>query len=503
MLFNSYIFIFLFLPLALLGYFLLNKRKRYELAKYYLVGMSLWFYAYFNVSYLWIILASILVNYVCHLRMTALTSQGKRTSDLWFGLGIFFNIGLLFYFKYYDFFVENINALFHVSFTLKNIILPLGISFFTFQQIAFLVDVRRGDAEPQTASDYMLFVSFFPQLIAGPIVSHREMLPQFKDPELKSPNYRNLYTGFCIFVIGLAKKILLADVFGQAVEWGYKYSHLLSGFSTALVIVFYALQIYFDFSGYCDMAVGIGYLFNLRIPVNFISPYRAENILDFWNRWHITLTRFFTGYLYIPLGGNRRGKLRTYLNILIVFLVSGIWHGAGYTFIIWGLLHGVMNIVTRFFHEVKKRFTFMEREPAILRKLQKVLAVAVTFIAVSIAWVFFRADSVVQALSVIRSLSHLQEPGVYSELSSFFSLQTVGYVFKILHMEDLAFVPYFPMVCYCLISIWLIWGRKEEPGMGELPRLKPTILNCVLYCALFLWCLFSFSGVSIFLYFNF
>ena len=503
MLFNSYIFILLFLPLALLGYFLLNKQKRYELAKYYLIGMSLWFYAYFNVSYLWIILASIFVNYACHLRMTAISPQGNKTSKVWFGLGIFFNIGLLFYFKYYDFFVENINVLFHVSFTLKNIILPLGISFFTFQQIAFLTDVKRGEVERQSVSDYMLFVAFFPQLIAGPIVSHREMLPQFRNPELKRPNYRNLYTGFCIFVMGLAKKILLADVFGLAVEWGYNYSHLLSGFSTALVIVFYALQIYFDFSGYCDMAVGIGSLFNLRIPVNFISPYKAENIPDFWNRWHITLTRFFTGYLYIPLGGNRRGRLRTYLNILIVFLVSGIWHGAGYTFIIWGLLHGVMNIVTRIFHGIKGHFTFIEKEPVILRKLQKALAAAVTFTAVSIAWVFFRADSVPQALSVLESLFHWQESGVYGELSTFFFSQTAGYIFKMLHVEDLTFVSYFPMVCYCLISIWLIWGRKEDPGVGERSEPKPTLLNCVLYCALLLWCLFSFSGVSIFLYFNF
>lgn len=503
MLFNSYIFLFLFLPLALLGYFALNKRKRYELAKLYLVLMSLWFYAYFNVSYLWIILASILINYICHLRMTVTAPQGKRTSDFWFGFGILFNLGLLFYFKYYDFFVENINALFQVSFTLKNIILPLGISFFTFQQIAFLVDVRRGEVERQTVSDYMLFVSFFPQLIAGPIVSHREMLPQFKNLELKHPDYKNLYTGFCIFVIGLSKKILLADVFGQAVEWGYNYSQLLSGFSTALVIVFYALQIYFDFSGYCDMAMGIGYLFNLRIPANFISPYKAENIPDFWSRWHITLTRFFTGYLYIPLGGNRRGKLRTYLNILIVFLVSGIWHGAGYTFIIWGLLHGVMNVVTRIFHEIKDRFSITEKEPAILRKLQKVLAIVVTFTAVSIAWVFFRADTVSQALSVLKSLFNLQAPGVYGELASFFPQQAVGYVFKLLHMQDLAFVPYFPMICYCIVSILLVWGHKDDFDTCDRPDYRPTVFKCVLYCALFLWCLFSFSGVSIFLYFNF
>lgn len=503
MLFNSYIFIFLFLPLALLGYFLLNGWGRYEAAKYYLAVMSLWFYAYFNVSYLWIILASIGVNYLCHLRMTAPSRKGKAIAGLWFGTGILFNLGLLFYFKYYDFFVENINCLFRASFTLKNILLPMGISFFTFQQIAFLVDVRRGEVERQPVSDYLLFVTFFPQLIAGPIVSHREMLPQFRELQLKRPDAGNLYTGFCIFAAGLAKKILLADVFGQAVNWGYGYSHLLSGAGAALVIFFYALQIYFDFSGYCDMAVGIGYLFNLRIPVNFMSPYKAENIADFWGRWHITLTRFFTGYLYIPLGGNRRGRLRTYLNVLLVFFVSGIWHGAGYTFILWGLLHGVMNIVTRVFHEWKKRLAFLKKEPEILQKAQKALAVAVTFAAVSVAWVFFRADSISQALSILGSLSDRSKPNVYGELASFFTLPEAGYVFKLLHMEDMAFVPYFPMVCYCAAAVFLIWGCRSMTESKGRQGPAPTVLNCVLFSALFLWCLFSFSGVSIFLYFNF
>lgn len=500
MLFNSYIFLFLFLPLALFGYFLFNKLKKYEFSKYYLIGMSLWFYAYFNVSYLWIILVSILINYICHVRMISGTRK-KSVLNFWFWSGLLFNVGLLFYFKYFNFFTENLNHLFRTSFTLKQILLPLGISFFTFQQIAFLADTKKGDVSRQPLSDYMLFVTFFPQLIAGPIVSHREMLPQFKNPDLKLPNFQNLYTGFRIFVLGLAKKILLADIFGQAVNWGYDNSQLLSGPSTALVILFYTLQIYFDFSGYCDMARGIGYLFNLRIPVNFSSPYKAENIPDFWSRWHMTLTRFFTGYLYIPLGGNRKGTLRTYGNILIVFFVSGIWHGAGYTFILWGLLHGVLNIVSRIFHKQKEHFAFLKKEPVILQKLQKIFAIVLTFLAVNITWVFFRSESVSQAFSILTSLFHFNGPNVYTELASFFNLPEIWYILKILNMDTLAFGTYFAMTCYCLISVFLIWGCKNISETES--RFKPSPAGCILLCLLFLWCLTSLSGVSSFLYFNF
>lgn len=501
MLFNSYIFLFLFLPLALSGYFLLNRLGRYEFSKYYLIGMSLWFYAYFNPSYLWIILISIFVNYICHRGMFFFGAQSRKKLNFCFYSGLIFNLGLLFYFKYFNFFIENINHLFQASVTLKQILLPLGISFFTFQQIAFLADTKKGEVSKQPLSDYMLFVTFFPQLIAGPIVSHREMLPQFKDASLKSPNAQNLYTGFRIFVLGLAKKVLLADIFGQAVQWGYDNYQLLSGAGTALVILFYTFQIYFDFSGYCDMARGIGYLFNLKIPVNFSSPYKAENIQDFWGRWHMTLTRFFTCYLYIPLGGNRKGSFRTYLNILIVFFVSGIWHGAGYTFILWGLLHGILNVLTRLFHQFKKRIAFLQKDAKFFQKLRKILAVAATFIAVNITWVFFRADSVSQAFSVLGSLFAFDKPSVLAELASFFNLPEIWYILKALGLYQFSGSTYIAMIAFCLISAFLIWGCKNIAETEK--RVQPTAVKCVLLSMLFLWCLTSLSGVSSFLYFNF
>lgn len=242
-------------------------------------------------------------------------------------------------------------------------------------------------------------------------------------------------------------------------------------------------------------------MFNIKIPVNFSSPYKAENIQDFWARWHMTLTRFFTGYLYIPLGGNRKGTFRTCLNILIVFLVSGIWHGAGYTFILWGLLHGILNVLTRLFHQWKKQIPLLQNHTGFFFQVRRLLAVAATFVAVNIAWVFFRADSVSQALAILRSLFDLHTPGVYAELASFFNLPEIRYILKILRADTFAFSSYFAMIVFCLISAFLIWGCKNIAETEN--QLKPNTVKCVLLSMLFLYCLISLSGVSSFLYFNF
>lgn len=501
MLFNSYIFLFLFLPLAFSGYFLFNHFRKYELSKYYLTGMSLWFYAYFNHSYLWIILASILVNYLCHHLMVSHSSRKKGLLNTYFVCGLLFNLGLLFYFKYFNFFTDTISQIFHLSWNFKKILLPLGISFFTFQQIAFLADTRKGELKLQKFSDYMLFVTFFPQLIAGPIVSHQEMLPQFCNKELKSVNYKNLYTGLHIFILGLSKKVLLADTLGKAADWGYLHSDVLHGFSALLVTVFYSLQLYLDFSGYCDMARGIGYLFNIKIPVNFFSPYKAENIQDFWSRWHMTLTRFFTRYLYIPLGGNRKGAVRTYVNIFIVFLVSGIWHGAGFTFIIWGMLHGIASIATRLFHQYKKKLFPSLKESGVFHTIRKVLAIAATFLFVNLAWVFFRADSLTQAFSILRSLFDFGRPEVFAELASLFDLPENWLIFKALRIYNPVYTSFMVMIIISLISAFAVWGCKNIAEKEE--TFCPTIPGCLFLSLLMVWCITSLSGVSSFLYFNF
>ncbi len=337
MLFNSYIFILLFLPVSVSIYFLLNKAHQYVLSNIWLIGMSLWFYAYFNVDYIVIILVSISGNYILS-RMLYTKSINKNSfmKKTVLIIGILINIISIFYFKYFDFFITNINALFHQNFELKNILLPLGISFFTFQQISYLIDSYRGETKDYGFIEYALFVSFFPQLIAGPIVLHSEVIPQFRDRELRKFNHDNMAKGLYIFAIGLFKKVLIADTFAKAVSWGFNSYLSISSMDTFLVSLFYTFQLYFDFSGYCDMAIGIGNMFNIQLPANFNSPYKATSITDFWSRWHMSLTRFLRQYVYIPLGGNRKGKIRTYVNIMIVYLISGIWHGANWTFIIWG-----------------------------------------------------------------------------------------------------------------------------------------------------------------------
>ena len=356
MLFNSYIFIFVFLPLTLGSYYGLHKLGKPVFAKVTLILMSFWFYGYFNPSYLWIMCSSIVVNYLLsqllQRRWEGTISKGQLAllKKALLGIGLIFNLGLIFYFKYYDFFVDNLNKCFSTDFQLKNIVLPLGISFFTFQQVSYMVDSYRGETKEYNFTDYTLFVTFFPQLIAGPIVLHNEVLPQFEDKNNWKINWDNIARGLYMFAAGLVKKAVIADTLSGSVSWGY--SHLGSGLTSMdaiLTMLAYTFQIYFDFSGYCDMATGLGYMFNIHIPMNYNSPYKALSVVEFWKRWHLTLTRFLRTYVYFPLGGSRRGTVRTYINIIIVFLVSGLWHGANWNFICWGLYYFVLLLIEKNF----------------------------------------------------------------------------------------------------------------------------------------------------------
>ena len=300
MLFNSYIFILLFLPVSLLLYFLLNKLELHKGALLSLTTMSFSFYAYNNISYLFVLIVSILVNWLFVKIMNRLSDD--RIVKLALLLGIFFNVGMIFYFKYYDFFIENMNAITGSDFVLRDIVLPLGISFFTFQQISYLVDTYRKETQGYSFLEYVAFVSFFPQLVAGPIVLHQEIIPQFQDKSRWHFSHESFAEGLYKFAVGLFKKVLIADTFGIAVAWGWNNLELVSSLDMFLIMLAYTFQIYFDFSGYSDMAVGIAKMFHIDIPVNFHSPYKARSIIDFWSRWHITLTRFLRTYVYFPLG---------------------------------------------------------------------------------------------------------------------------------------------------------------------------------------------------------
>lgn len=389
MLFNSFEFIFVFLPVVLLAYFGLNRLNLHQWAKGVLVLASLYFYAFFNTSYLPIIVSSILVNYGVAVEMR---KWDEVTKKVLFGIGLLFNLGMLGYFKYTDFMIENVNALFNTNYTLKNILLPLGISFFTFQQLAFVVDTYKNKGRLPKFLDYCNFVTFFPQLIAGPIVLPEEMLPQFEDKANRNPRAKNLFDGIFIFSVGLAKKVIIADSIAVFANAGYNLD--LPHYTMAeawLISLSYTFQLYFDFSGYCDMAIGIGKMFNINLPLNFNAPYRATNFQDFWRRWHITLNRFLTQYVYIPLGGSRRKEVRVYFNIGIVFLISGIWHGAGWTFVVWGICHGIGVMIHRIW---KKKG----------HSMPSWLGMFITFFFINILWVLFRADNMHEAWVIISSM---------------------------------------------------------------------------------------------------
>lgn len=486
MLFNSYIFVLFFLPIALIAYFGLNRMGRYTMAKVTLVCMSLWFYAYFHVSYLFIILGSVLFNHICSKLL--LRPDKKSLHLLLLIFGILVNLSAIFYFKYFNFFIENLNFMFHTSVIIGEILMPLGISFFTFQQISYLVDSYRGETQGYTFLDYALFVTFFPQLVAGPIVLHQEMIPQFHEPKRKQLDQNMLAKGIWLFSIGLFKKVMIADVLGKGVEWGFADPALMTGLEAAVVSVLYTLQIYFDFSGYCDMACGLANMFGLELPLNFSSPYKSVSILEFWQRWHMTLTRFLRKYIYFPLGGSKKGTARTVLNVMIVFLISGIWHGAAWTYILWGLLHGAANVLCRIFRKVWD-------------KVPKVIGVFSTFLFVDLAWILFRAESLPQAGIFFSKLFSPWELRVSRDFLSQFDLLEFTYLEE--HVSALGnMIAEYPGVHLMILlaaALWIVFFTKNCHEKKYIPNLRNALASIVMLA----WSVLSFSKLSVFLYFNF
>jgi len=386
MLFNSYEYLFYFLPLSLAAFFLLGRRARWAVAA--LVVASLVFYSWWNPKYLPLILASISFNFA----VGQLLRRGSGHAQAVLACGIGANLLLLGVFKYADFVVRNATDLSGLPLALPHIVLPLGISFFTFTQIAYLVDVHRGKAKEPSFVNYALFVSFFPHLLAGPILHHSEMMPQFASPSNKRPQPFHLAAGLFLLAIGLVKKVCIADPLAPVVASGFDHPESISVLAAWLAVLAYTLQIYFDFSGYTDMALGAARMFNIQMPVNFDSPYHSTDIREFWRRWHITLSRFLREYLYIPLGGNRHGLVRTAANVMATFLLGGLWHGAAWTFVAWGALHGFGLLCVRVWERTGRR-------------LPRVLAWATTFVFVMLTWVFFRASSLDAAWMMLRTLA--------------------------------------------------------------------------------------------------
>jgi D-alanyl-lipoteichoic acid acyltransferase DltB (MBOAT superfamily) len=405
MLFNSYEFVLLFVPIVLAGFYLVGAiGGRFAIA--WLVLASFFFYAYWRPPYLLLLVASVAINYAIGARIARLAAADDPRRKYLLAAGVVANVAALAYFKYTSFLIANIGAVAGADLTIGDIVLPIGISFYTFQQIAYLVDASRGHTDRHSFIDYCLFVAFFPQLIAGPIVHHREMLKQFANAAIYRFDAGNVAAGVTFFVIGLFKKVVLADTLAQYASPVFAAARdgtaptLVESWSAALA---YTLQLYFDFSGYCDMAIGLGLLFNIRLPVNFDSPYKAVSIVDFWRRWHITLSRFLRDYLYIALGGNRHGPARRYLNIFLTMLIGGIWHGAGWTFVVWGAIHGFYLVVNHFWRAMRVQLGFADRHGA----AGAWLARGVTLLAVIVGWVVFRAESLDAARQMLRGMAGL------------------------------------------------------------------------------------------------
>ena len=499
MLFNSYFFIFVFLPLSLAGWYLLNRMKRFKLAQGYLIGMSLWFYAWYNASFLWVMLGSCLFNFGVSFLLSRRDKPQMRKFLLIIGCAV--NIGALGVFKYYNFFVENVNAVFGADFQTRNILLPLGISFFTFQQLSYLIDRCRGEAPHYGAVDYLSFVTFFPSLISGPIVLHASTVPQFQDEAKRKFSAEGFAKGVMQFVIGLGKKVLLADTLALAVNYGYENIASLDAPAALVAAVGYTLELYFDFSGYSDMAIGVGKMFGIEIPENFNSPYLAVSVKDFWKRWHMTLSRFLQTYVYFPLGGSRKGKLRTFVNTMITFLVSGLWHGANWTFVFWGFLHG-LGVAAAGIAESKKEGRASQDKGTQNRALRFLCQLA-TFAYVCMAFVFFRADSIQDGFLLLSRIFFFRADGKLSQMAAAMEPSEIYIVTKALSLiaPSLVGAAQIAAMIFLLAVSFFVLSRKNTV---QIIARKQISFGFTLWLAfLFAWSVISLSGVSTFVYFNF
>lgn len=541
MVFNSFPFLFAYLPVVLIAFRVSRRYLETKWADLCLIVASLIFYGWNYPKCLPVLLGSLIVNYVwgC-LLYKDLTKEPKTTkkkiagktvektgSELnnsvrkrkcILGAGIVLNVAVLCFFKY---------ARLLPAFQGMEVDAP-GISFFTFTQIAFLVETYRGNIVPMGMREYGLYVSFFPKLMQGPIMLPEDFQAQrgdekateehkkrtravFKNFALRSTQtkdewWEKLLHNVILISLGLFKKVILADTLGQAVATGFENVSALNAIDAWVVMLSYTLQLYFDFSGYCDIAMGVAAFFGYDLPLNFDSPYKAVNIMDFWKRWHKTLTDFLTKYVYIPLGGNRKGTFRMYVNFLIVFFVSGIWHGAGWQFVVWGMMHGVLYVITRAVSGRGKDNNVRTEADSgrihrMLRGLSHGVCVLLTFLYVNVAWVFFRASSVKEGVRFLHRLVRGGAGKVSRTIAEAFNLDEFWYVIKVFHLDRSLNSYFYVMVLFLIVCLLLIWVTPNAVQIAK--KCKLNVGMILLAAVLFVWSVISFSGVSTFLYFNF
>jgi alginate O-acetyltransferase complex protein AlgI len=467
MVFSSILFLLYFAPVFFLGYYLLpNKYKNG-----WLVLSSVLFYYWGAPTFFFIFILSCAIDYY------AMILYEKRNKNIFFYTAIISNVGLLLYFKYFNFFSNTINEVFNSQFEWTHVVLPIGISFVTFQKISYLIDVKRKDCEPQRyLHKYVLYIVLFPQLIAGPIVRYKEISEQLNN-RFNKITTTNIYIGLRRFIIGLSKKVLIANIIGVTVDEVFNFPvEELSSSVAMLGLLGYTFQIYFDFSGYSDMAIGLGKMLGFTFPENFNFPYIAKSITDFWRRWHITLSNWMRDYLYIPLGGNKKGNIRTYLNLFIVFLISGLWHGASWNFVVWGAYHGFFLIIERLFLL------------SIIKKIPSTIAILYNFVIVAFGWLLFRSASLDEAIKYLNSL-------IYNDLLPEQLVEVFSMKF------------YFIFALAIFFSFVGVFLEKQLNEVNQKLKMKSSVMylshvSMLLLSILCLAELFS-SGFNPFIYFRF
>ena len=512
MLFNSHLFIFGFLPIVLLGFYQIGRYNQH-LAALWLAAASLFFYGWWDERFVGLLLTSIAFNYAAGF---CIGHKIGRANKLILACAISGNLALLGYFKYANFFIESLNELLEKDLPIREFFLPLGISFFTFTQIAFLVDTYQGKVKEFNFIHYTLFVTYFPHLIAGPVLHHKEMMPQFAKASSYRFSHENMVVGLTIFFIGLFKKVVLADEIAVYVAPVFSSPATLSFIDAWGGALSYSIQLYFDFSGYSDMAIGLSRLFGVRLPLNFHSPYKSVNVIEFWRRWHMTLSRFLRDYLYIPLGGNRHGYGRRYLNLLLTMLLGGLWHGAGWTFILWGCLHGFYLTANHGWHAFRR---WIGQDPGKPLSLPfRVLSTLLTFLTVTVAWVVFRSENTHTAMMILKAMSGydglilpekwLEQWGAFGQF-----LATQGVDFGI--SDPLIKSTALKWIGILLVIIWLMPNTQQlmanydpaldAPIKGKPKRLlwRPSWGWLAVCVACAVYSILSISKLSEFIYFQF
>ena len=512
MLFNSFSFILIFMPIVLFFWHGLNGLKKEKLADLFLIAASLVFYGFFSVHFVVLLLLTSVITYLVTLSYSdVIPNRGMCI------LGVIINLLVLGYYKYSDFFLENIKALTGREFTSLNLILPVGISFYVFGQIAFIIDRYREkeDGHPHlkdeeilgkvTPIEYLFYITYFPKIVQGPIALPSEIIKQLRSSEIRAFDITKFRKGIELFIIGLSKKVLLGDNLAKLSDYGFLYTYYMDTMTGIIVIISYAFQLYFDFSGYCDMAEGVSLMLGIELPVNFNSPYKSFNVRNFWQRWHMTLTRFFMRYVYIPLGGSRKGKIRTAINVLLVFILSGFWHGAGWTFICWGLIMGILVVfddlgLVAVEKDTKKHYLLRDKPLFIIPRLPGQILTFITFL---ISLIFFRSQNMTYAIQMFKQLGIFTYPGFLFKTAenldipeNYVILEAVN---QIVGNKDKE-IYLFTMLFIILIAFIVITRKNAHEIIEGSTKKKGRI---IFFALLFIWSFISLSQVSTFLYFQF